>query len=417
MRVGIERADFVRRCRSCGADGLVPFLSLGMTPLANSLVSADDLDSFDPMYPLGVAFCGGCTLVQLIYEVPAQVVFNPDYPYFSSFSDAVTDHGRTHAAELIAERGLDRSSFVVEVASNDGYHLRPFIDAGVRALGVDPAPGPAAAARAAGVPTIEEFFDVSVAKQIRDDGPGADVVIAKNVMAHVPDLNGFVAGLASLVSDDGIITIENPYVRDMIEHSEFDTIYHEHLCYFSCTAVDQLMRRHGLSLNRVDYFPELHGGTLRWTVARKPEVHESVGRFLQAESDRGIDTAGYYVDFAMQVVTVQKNLFDLLVDLHSGGASLAAYGAAAKGATLLNTARVPQELLRYVVDRNHHKHGRYIPGIRLPVRPIETLEDDRPDYLLLLAWNHADEIVEQLDWYRRAGGRFIVPVPNPRVFA
>ena len=228
------------------------------------------------MYPLGIALCPACALVQLEYALPADAIFDEDYPYYSSFSDALCAHAAAHVAELIAGRQLGSTSFAVEVASNDGYLLRNFVSAGVRALGVDPSPGPAAAAEAVGVPTIVEFFGRERAAAIRDEHGPADVIVANNVLAHVPDLNDFVGGLAILLADDGLVTVENPYVRDLVENVAFDTIYHEHYCYFSCTAIDALMSRHGLVLNDVEYFPDLHGGTLRWHVGRRDRAHAAL---------------------------------------------------------------------------------------------------------------------------------------------
>ncbi len=255
------------RCRSCGSPGLQLVLSLGETPLADAFLEPADLTRPEPRFPLEVAFCGTCSLVQVLEEVPPEVLFVENYLYYSSFSPALLDHSREHALRLIEQRHLTTSSLVVEIASNDGYLLRNFAEHGMPVLGIDPAPGPAAAAEEAGIPTLREFFGLELARRLRDSGRRADVIIANNVMAHVPDLNGFVAGLRHLVTDDGLITVENPYVRDLVDRCAFDTIYHEHHCYFSCTAVDTLVRRHGLYLNDVEYFPDLHGGTLRWHIS------------------------------------------------------------------------------------------------------------------------------------------------------
>ena len=301
------------------------------------------------------------------------------------------------------------------MASNDGYLLRNFVGAGIRALGIDPAAGPAAAADEIGVPTIVGFFGVDSARTIAADHGRADVIIANNVMAHVPDLNDFVGGFAELLADDGVITIENPYVRDMIEHVEFDTIYHEHYCYFSCSSVDALMTAHGLHLNDVEYFPDLHGGTLRWHVGKRSTRSERCAAYLDAERQRGLTGFDHYARFAERVRTCQRELRDLLTDLHGRGRTLAAYGAAAKGATLLNSTGIGTDLIDYVVDRNVHKQGKLMPGCRLPIRPVEALVEEQPDDLLLLAWNFADEIVAQQREYARAGGTFYVPVPSPHV--
>ena len=404
----------VTACRSCGGIGLQTILSLGSTPIANSLVDPGDPPDTDAMYPLGIALCPACTLVQLEYALPADAIFDEDYPYYSSFSDALCAHAAAHVAELIAGRQLGSTSLAVEVASNDGYLLRNFVSAGVRALGVDPSPGPAAAAEAVGVPTIVEFFGRERAAAIRDEHGPADVIVANNVLAHVPDLNDFAGGLAILLADDGLVTVENPYVRDLVENVAFDTIYHEHYCYFSCTAIDALMTRHGLVLNDVEYFPDLHGGTLRWHVGRRDERTPRCRQYLNAEHTSGMTEFAYYERFAQQVRESQTALRALLADLNARGRTVAAYGAAAKGATLLNTTGIGTDLVAYVVDRNVHKQGRWMPGCRLPIRPVETLLEERPDDLLLLAWNFATEIIAQQQDFATAGGTFYVPLPVPR---
>jgi SAM-dependent methyltransferase len=404
----------VQVCRSCGDTRLVPVLDLGSTPIANALVDPGTV-SADPRYPLAVVLCQGCSLVQLERALPAGAIFDSDYPYYSSYSDALCRHARSHVEQLVTQRGLGPDSFAVEVASNDGYLLRHFVDAGVGALGIDPSPGPAAAAIAAGVPTRVEFFGACAASAIVAQHGHADVVIANNVMAHVPDLDDFVSGLATLLADDGILTIENPSVADLVEHCEFDTIYHEHYSYFSCSSVDALMRRHGLHLNDVEYFPDLHGGTLRWYVAHHRERTQRCQERLDRERADGVTSPAFYRSFAARVRQTQSELRRLLDELHESGARVAAYGAAAKGATLLNSSGVGADRVAYVVDRNEHKQGRAMPGCRIPIAPVERLQLDPPDYLLLLAWNFADEIMAQQAAYRAGGGRFIIPVPSPRI--
>ena len=406
--------ESVQVCRSCGDARLVPVLDLGTTPIANALVEPGTV-SADPRYPLAVVLCQGCSLVQLERALPAGAIFDSDYPYYSSYSDALCRHARSHVEQLVTQRGLGPDSFAVEVASNDGYLLRHFVDAGVGALGIDPSPGPAAAAIAAGVPTRVEFFGACAASAIVAQHGRADVVIANNVMAHVPDLDDFVSGLATLLADDGILTIENPSVADLVEHCEFDTIYHEHYSYFSCSSVDALMRRHGLHLNDVEYFPDLHGGTLRWYVAHHRERTQRCQERLDRERADGVTSPAFYRSFAARVRQTQSELRRLLDELHESGARVAAYGAAAKGATLLNSSGVGADRVAYVVDRNEHKQGRAMPGCRIPIAPVERLQLDPPDYLLLLAWNFADEIMAQQAAYRAGGGRFIIPVPSPRI--
>ncbi len=402
-------------CRSCGGNDLRPFLSLGKTPLADNLVPPDRLGDEEPVFPLDVAFCPDCTLVQITEEVPAHTLFVENYLYFSSFSDALVRHARTHVERLVAARGLDSGSFVVELASNDGYLLKHFQPHGVRVLGVDPAPDQARAAVAAGVPTVQEFFGIELARAIgREHGP-ADVIVANNVMAHVPRLNDFVGGIAELLADDGLVTVENPYVRDLVDHGEFDTIYHEHFYYYSCTSVDALVRRHGMFLNDVEYFPDLHGGTLRWHIGKREDVSTRTRSYLDAERERGVTAFGYYADFAERVQRTKQELLTLLQELKAQGKTVWGYGAAAKGSTLLNYVGIGTHLVDVVVDRNTWKHGLHMPGTSQPIRPVEALLEEQPDLCLLLAWNFVDEILEQQGEYRSRGGRFIRPVPRVEV--
>ena len=402
-------------CRSCGSTALRPFLDLGVTPLADALVRPDRLDAPEERFPLEVAFCKECALVQILEEVPAEKLFVENYLYFSSFSDVLLDHARSHAEGLIAARDLGPDSLVVELASNDGYLLKNFVEVGIPVLGIDPAPDQAAAALEAGVPTLKEFFGIEMAHRLVVDGKPADVIIANNVLAHVPDLNGFVAGMAVLLADDGLITVENPYVRSLIDHCEFDTIYHEHFCYYSCTSIDNLMRRHGMWLNDVEYFPDLHGGTLRYHIGKREQRSDTVLSYLAEEREIGLDTAEYYAAFSERVTSVRNRLIELLGNLQADGASVAGYGAAAKGSTLLNYVGIGRDLIDYVVDRNVHKHGTFMPGTHQPVLDTTALVERQPDYVVLLAWNFAEEIVAQQRDYLEAGGKFILPVPEPAV--
>lgn len=410
-------ASEVTACRSCGGPPPRQFLSLGSTPVANRLVHAGALDSPDPTFPLAVGFCDRCALVQLTHVLPADEIFDQDYPYFSSFSDMLVRHAEKHAVELISSCGLGPDSLVVEVASNDGYLLKAFVERGIRVLGIEPTPGPAAAARRVGVPTREEFFGAELARQLVAEGLRADVIIANNVMAHVPDLASFVEGFSILLSDHGIVTVENPGVGALLAHTEFDTIYHEHYCYFSTIAVDTLVRRHGLELVDVEEFEELHGGTLRWTMRRAGTATPSpaVAAVIGAERVAGLDRFETYAGFGDDVHALQVELTELLRTLRAGGATVAAYGAAAKGATLVNSTGLGTDLIDFVADRNTHKQGKYIPGARIPILDPAVLLERQPDYLLLLAWNFKDEIMAQQAEYARRGGKFIVPVPRPAV--
>jgi SAM-dependent methyltransferase len=405
------------RCRSCGSGGLVTFLDLGTTPLADATLTCADLTGPEDRFPLEVAFCAACALVQILEEVPAERLFVDNYLYLSSFSDLVLAHARRHAQMLVEGRSLDEGSLVVEIASNDGYLLKNFLELGIPVLGIDPSPAPADAAEAVGIPTLRRFFGEELAAQLRSEGRLADVIVANNVMAHVPDLNGVVAGMKRLLAPGGVITIENPSVVDLVERCEFDTVYHEHLCYLSCTSVDGLMRRHGLWLNDVEYFQDLHGGTLRWWVSHEPSRSASVVDRLAAERDEGFTEVSRYRRFAADVARIQAELLALLRELRADGKRIAAYGAAAKGATLLNATGIGVDLIEFVVDRNPMKQGRFMPGTHQPIRSPEALLDEQPDFVLMLAWNFRDEILDQQRTYRDRGGAFIVPVPSPEVIA
>ncbi|MGQ0679423.1 MAG: methyltransferase domain-containing protein [Actinomycetota bacterium] len=404
-----------RPCRSCRSTSLRTFLDLGETPLADALIRADRLNAAEPRFPLEMAFCPDCSLVQILEDIPPVTLFVDNYLYFSSFSDHLLAHARSHARSLVDARVLGPGSLVVEVASNDGYLLKNFAEQGIPVLGIDPAPGQAEAALAIGIPTLREFFGADLARRLRAEGKRADVIIANNVMAHVPDLNGFVEGMSILLAKDGVITIENPYVRELIDRCEFDTVYHEHMCYFSCTAVDRLMRRHGLRLNHVEEFPDLHGGTLRWHVSHSDTVSTQAAAYLSAEKASGLDAFGYYEDFAGRVSAIRTELMRVLQAFKAGGSSIAAYGAAAKGSTLLNYVGIDATLLDFVVDRNVHKQGLYMPGTRILVCDPAALIERRPDYVLLLAWNFEKEILAQQAEFMEGGGQFIVPVPWPKV--
>ncbi len=414
-----QTRDFAARCagascRACGRRGLEPVLDLGLMPLADGLKTEADLDKPEGRYPLEVGFCPGCALVQITETLPPEVLFGHDYPYFSSFSDALLRHSRDNALSLIASRGLGPSSLVVELASNDGYLLRNFVEKGIPVLGIDPAPGPAAAAEKAGVPTMCTFFTRQLAAELAAKGTRADVVIGNNVLAHVADTNGFVQGIAMLLKDDGTTSIECPYVRDLIDHCEFDTIYHEHLCYFSVTAVDNLFRRGGLYLNHVERIP-IHGGSLRLFAGRREDVQPSVRTLLAEERELGMDRPEYYRGFADRVRTIGEEMRRLLAALKAQDKRIAAYGAAAKGAIMLNYLGADERTIDFAVDRNHHKQGRYMPGGRIRILPPDQLLARMPDYTVILPWNFKDEILAQQAEYRARGGRFIIPIPRPTI--
>lgn len=404
-------------CRACGEQAVTTILSLGHTPLANSLLTAEQLGEPEPIYPLDLAFCSNCALVQITETVPPEKLFRT-YTYFSSFSDTMLRHAQELAARVTQARQLNGSHLVVEVASNDGYLLQHYKQAGVPVLGIEPATNVSqVAVEQRGIPTLCDFFGTALAQQLREQGKRADVIHAHNVLAHVADLNGFVHGFKLLLKDDGVAIIEAPYVKDMIDRCEFDTIYHEHLCYFSLTTLDRLFRQHGLMVQDVERVA-IHGGSLRLFVTHASEANHpstAVSNQLAEESSWGVDRLDSYQNFAQQVEDLKASLCDLLRELKQAGNSLAAYGAAAKGSTLLNYFAIGRDTLDFVADRSTYKQGYYMPGVHLPIYPPEMLLEAMPDYVLLLTWNFADEILAQQAEYRRRGGRFIIPVPEVKV--
>ena len=400
-------------CRSCGNTDLQQILSLGRTPLANALLNAEQISADEETFPLDLVFCPQCTLVQITETVSPEKLFR-EYFYLSSFSDTMLRHAADLAAQMIEAQGLGAESRVIEIASNDGYLLRHYKSAGVRVVGIEPAVNIARVAEEEhGIPTIAEFFTEPLARQLRISDFNADVVHAHNVLAHVGDLNDFVFGLGILLRIDGVAVIEVPYVKDMIDACEFDTIYHEHLSYFSLTALDELFRRNLLDIWRVERLP-IHGGTLRLYASYKRDPEDSVLQLLAEESGWVRDT-GFYTEFGNKVEGLRRELVELLRSLKQQGKRIAVYGASAKGSTLLNYCGIGKETLDYVVDRSTVKQGLYTPGTHLQIHPPEKLLSDMPDYVLLLTWNFADEILEQQTRYRQQGGRFIIPIPSVKV--
>lgn len=402
-------------CRSCGSPELPIILSLGETPLANSLLTAAQLEAPEECFPLDLALCPACSLAQITETVPPDVLFR-EYLYFSSFSDTMLQHAKKSAEYLIATRDLGPQSLVVEIASNDGYLLRNFVDAGIPVLGIEPARNIARVAEERGVRTLAEFFGTDLARELVARGDTADVILANNVMAHVPDINGVIAGIKTLLKPGGVFVMETPYVKTMLDGVEFDTIYHEHLFYYSLTALEALFARHGLRSIDVEALP-IHGGSLRVFVGHEGEEidRRRVDALLEQEAAWRVSDPSAYKPFAERVVALRDALRVLLSDLKREGKRIAAYGASAKGSTLLNYFGIGPNVIDFVADRSTVKQGRYTPGTHLPIVAPEHLLDAQPDYVLLLTWNFADEILAQQEIYRAQGGKFIIPIPELRV--
>ncbi len=404
-------------CRSCGAPLSVTLVDLGGSPLANAYLSLAELDQPERFYPLRVFVCSSCFLVQLPRAVAPEEIFG-DYAYFSSFSDSWVEHARQYVGQMIDRFGFGATSKVIEIASNDGYLLRSFIERGVPVLGIEPAANVAAAAQQAGIPTLVEFFGLELARRLKDEGEGADLLIGNNVLAHVPDLNGFVAGLGTLLRPGGVVTMEFPHLLPLLEKIEFDTIYHEHFSYFSLIAVERPFGAAGLKVFDVEELAT-HGGSLRLYAGHADEASQPVGarviELRERERAAGIEQIDTYTAFGEGVGRIKLDLLEFLVRAKREGKSVVGYGAAAKGNTLLNYCGIKGDLIDYVVDRSPHKQGRFLPGTHLPILDPSEVERTRPDYLLILPWNLKEEIVEQMAHVRAFGCRFVVPIPTTTV--
>jgi SAM-dependent methyltransferase len=406
-------------CRFCNSAKLHTVVDLGMSPLCETYLTPEQLHQMEPFYPLRALVCEDCQLVQVEEHVGGHEIFCGDYAYFSSFSDSWLQHARTYCDMITRRLGLHQGSLVIELASNDGYLLQNFVAKQIPCLGIEPAPNVAAAAEKKGVPTRVMYFGKEEAKALRAEGIRADLIAANNVLAHVPDLNNFVAGIKILLADHGVVTVEFPHVVQMIEQNQFDTIYQEHYCYFSFTTVERVFAAHGITLFDVEELPT-HGGSLR-IYGRHTEdsgrtVTAAVSTMRQGEKQAGFTQLERYQEFAERVAETKRGLLEFLIQAKREGKRVAGYGAPGKGNTLLNYCGIREDFLDFTVDRNPFKHGKYLPGTHIPVFSPEKIAEERPDYILILPWNLKDEIIKQLKYVREWGCKFIVPIPELEVF-
>lgn len=401
-------------CRFCNNELKHSFVDLGMSPLANSYIAPDNLQKMEPFYPLHVFVCEHCFLVQLNEFESPEHIFS-DYAYFSSYSQSWLEHASAYADKMVERFGFDAHSQVVEVASNDGYLLQYFRDKGIPVLGIEPAANVAQVAVKAGIATITEFFGVRTATDLAAEGKHADLLLGNNVLAHVPDLNDFVKGLKILLKETGVITLEFPHLQRLIEKKQFDTIYHEHFSYFSCTTIQKVFSAHGLTLFDIDEL-DTHGGSLR-VYARHAEdisrpVSGRVAELIDRESAAGFTNIDFYLSFENEVIKTKQNLLEFLIRAKRENKSIVGYGAAAKGNTLLNYCGIRTDFIDYVVDRSPHKQDHYLPGTHIPVYSPDKIQTTRPDYLLILPWNLKHEVMQQMHHVREWGCQFLTLIPN-----
>lgn len=407
------------RCRHCGAPLTLTLIDLGLSAVSNSYVPLARAAEPEPIHPLHVRVCETCWLAQLDTDVPAEQIFTGDYAYFSSFSESWLAHARRYAETMIGRFDLGRDSLVIEIASNDGYLLKNFVGAGIPVLGIEPSGSVATAAEAAGVPTLVEFFGKALAQRLKEEGRRPDLICSANVLAHVPDINDFVAGVATLLTGEAIYTVEFPHLLRLIREVQFDTIYHEHYSYLSLLAVERILAAQGLRVFEVEEL-STHGGSLRVFACLKDARHREgpgLARVRAAEAAAKLDRAEGYHGFAERAAQVRRGLLDFLRQAKEQGRTVAAYGAAAKGNTLLNYCGIGPELIGFCVDRNPAKQNTLLPGSRIPVFPVEELRRRRPDFVLILPWNLKDEVIRQLSDLRAGGTRFVTAVPAIRVTA
>jgi SAM-dependent methyltransferase len=414
-----ERTAGTTPCRFCGSNNTHVMVDLGMSPLCECYLTLNQLDQMEPFYPLCAVVCPECMLAQIPAYVPVDEIFT-EYAYFSSYSSSWVEHARRYCERMQEEFRLGPDSLVLELASNDGYLLQYFVARGVPVLGIEPAANVARVAETRGVPTLTEFFGTDLAIRLATEGRRADLVTANNVLAQVPDLNDFVAGIKLVLKPDGVATVEYPHLKRLIEGNQFDTIYHEHFSYFSLLTSVRIFQAHGLTVFDVEELPT-HGGSLRLYVGHVEytgrAISGRVAELLARERAAGMEDPLYYSSFGHRVEEIKHSLLELLIGARREGRSVVGYGAPGKGNTLLNFCGIRTDLLAYTVDRNPYKQGRFLPGTHIPIYHPDRITETRPDYILILPWNLRSEIVDQLAYVREWGARFIVPIPHPQVFA
>jgi SAM-dependent methyltransferase len=410
----------ISTCRFCASPLHQTFADLGMSPISNAFIKADQANQGEKFYPLHAYVCDRCLLVQLEeFETPSEI-FNAEYAYFSSYSSSWLEHSRRYVTDMIDRFQLGAQSQVVEIASNDGYLLQYFQERGIPVLGIEPAANVAAVAQSKGIDSLVQFFSVETATQLVREGRRADLLLGNNVLAHVPDLNDFVAGLKLLLAPGGVITMEFPHLLNLIQQNQFDTIYHEHFSYFSLLAVDKIFAQHGIVLFDVEQLPT-HGGSLRiygrHQENRERPIGENIDRLKSAERSAGLEEISTYHAFASQIQAIKRQLLTFLIQAQERGQQVVGYGAPAKGNTLLNYCGVKTDLLAYTVDASPHKQNMLLPGTRIPVYAPQKIFETQPDYVLILPWNIRQEIMESMKQVRQWGGQFVVPIPELTILA
>jgi hypothetical protein len=406
-------AESGRECRLCGAPLRRTFVDLGMSPPCENFVPADRVECMEAYFPLHVMVCEQCFLVQLPEHISPGEIFT-EYAYFSSYSSSWVEHAKRYCSAAAARLALNDNSLVVELASNDGYLLQHFIPLGVPILGIEPAANVAQAAIARGVPTLIDFFGTRLARSLVEENRKADLIVGNNVLAQVPDLNDFVGGMRLLLKPQGVITLEFPHLDRLIAENQFDTIYHEHFSYFSLTTIVILAARHGLRVFDVEELPT-HGGSLRVYLAHAESNHQStgaVGALLQRERQNGLKGMAVYASFADRARRAKRDLLTFLISAKEEGKTICGYGAPGKGNTLLNYCAIGTDFLDFTVDRNPYKHGRFTPGMHIPIKPVDAIDEAKPDYILILPWNLKSEIVRQMRHVAAWGAKFVVPIPS-----